>query len=182
MQYRDEPVLSFRPLDAKETKPQNVKRLVRFQIFVAVVTVALLALLLVFYFLVRPVKVRGSAMSPTYREGSIVFVTREWGTPERGEIAAFTSATDNSDEIYVRRVVAVAQDTVEIKGGKLYVNGISPDEPYLSGGSGTLSDLPETTVPDGHVFVIGDNRSALTAPETVDLRSILGVVRFRLGR
>ena len=88
MQYRDEPVLSFRPIDAKETKPQNVRRLVRFQILVAIVTVALLALLLVLYFLIRPVKVQGDAMSPTYRAGSVVFVTREWGTPERGEIAA----------------------------------------------------------------------------------------------
>ena len=182
MQYRDEPVLSFRPIDAKETKPQNVRRLVRLQVLVATVTVALLALLLILYFLVRPVKVRGDAMSPTYREGSVVFVTREWGTPEKGEIAAFTSPTDNSDEIYVRRVVAVEHDTVEIKGGKLYVNGISPDEPYLSGSSGTLPDYPETVVPAGCVFVLGDNRSASSDAGTVDLRSILGVVRFSFGR
>ena len=182
MQYRDEPVLSFRPIDAKESKPQNVRRLVRLQIFVAVITIALLLMLGTLYFLIRPVKIRTSAMSPTYPKGSVVFVTREWGTPERGEIAAFTSATDKSSEIYVRRVVAVARDTVEIKGGKLYVNGIVPDEPYLSGAAGTLSDLPETTVPDGYVFVIGDNRSASSDAGTVDLRSILGVVRFQFGR
>ena len=181
MEYRDEPVLSFRPIDAKESKPQNVRRLVRLQIFVAVVTVALLVMLATLYFLIRPVKIRSSAMTPTYPKGSVVFVTREWGTPERGEIAAFTSATDNSDEVYVRRVVALPGDTVSIKNGTLYLNGVAQDEPYAKTGDGA-ADLAETTVPEGCVFVLGDDRSNNTAVGIIDQRSILGVVRFPVKR
>lgn len=180
MEYRDEPVLSFRPIDAKESKPQNVRRLVRLQIFVAVITIALLLMLGTFYFLIRPVKIRTSAMSPTYSKGSVVFVTREWGTPERGEIAAFTDPDGASDEIYVRRVVAQEGDTVEIKDGTLYVNGLAQDEPYLNSSAG--ADMPETTVPAGCAFVLSDDRANDIAVGAVDLRSVLGVVRFSLGR
>ena len=179
MQYRDEPVLSFRPIDAKESKPQNVRRLVRLQIFVAIVTVALLVMLAIMLFVVRPVRVKSGAMDPTYPKGSIVFVTREWGTPERGEVAAFT---DRTGEIYVRRVIAHEGETVEINGGTLYVNGLALDEPYLKSGAAEIPDLPETTVPVGCVFVLADDRANATATGTVDLRSLLGVVRFRLGR
>ncbi len=180
MQYRDEPVLSFRPIDAKESKPQNVRRLVRLQIFVAVVTIALLLMLGTLWFLIRPVRIRTSAMSPTYPAGRIVFVTRDWGTPERGEIAAFTVRDGTSNEICVRRVVAFEGETVEIKNGTLYVNGLAQDEPYLK--SSTGADLSETTVPPGCVFVLPDDRTNETAVGAVDLRSVLGVVRFSLGR
>ena len=183
MQYRDEPVLSFRPIDAKESKPQNVRRLVRLQIFVAVVLIALLAMLLTLFFLIRPVRIRSAEMEPTYPKGAVVFVTREWGTPERGEIAAFTSPSDGKGEIFVRRVVAVGGDLVEIRSGTLYVNGIAADEPYAVG---EHPDLNETTVPEGFVFVLGDNRSRSNGDADgeglVDLRSVLGVVRFSIGR
>ena len=119
-------------------------------------------------------------MTPIYPKGSVVFVTREWGTPERGEIAAFTDPDGASDEIYVRRVVAQEGDTVEIKDGTLYVNGLAQDEPYLN--SAVSADMPETTVPAGCVFVLSDDRANDTAVGVVDLRSVLGVVRFSLGR
>ena len=183
MSYRDEPVLSFRPIDAKESKPQNVRRLVRLQILIAVVLIALLAMLLILYLLIRPVRIKSAAMEPTYPKGSVVFVTREWGTPERGEVAAFTSPTDGGGEIYVRRVVAIGGDLVEIKNGALYVNGIAADEPYAVG---AFPDTGETTVPEGFVFVLGDNRSRSNGDADgtglVDLRSVLGVVRFAFGR
>ena len=186
MQYRDEPVLSFRPIDAKESKPQNVRRLVRLQILIAVVLIALLAMLVTLCFLIRPVRIKSAAMEPTYPNGSVVFVTREWGTPERGEVAAFTSPSEGTGEIYVRRVVAVGGDFVEIKNGTLFVNGIAADEPYTTVGG--YPDADETTVPDGYVFVLGDNRGQSDDSRDpdglglVDLRSVLGVVRFSLRR
>ena len=176
MQYRDEPVLSFRPIDAKESKPQNVRRLVRMQIFVAIVTIALLVMLATLYFLIRPVRVKTGAMASTYPAGSVVFVTREWGTPEHGEVAAFT---DHTGEIYVRRVVALEGETVSIANGKLYVNGLAKDEPYVKSGA---ANMQEITVPQGCVFVLGDDRSDASDGQAVDLRSILGVVRFSFGR
>lgn len=189
MEYRDEPVLSFRPIDAKESKPQNVRRLIRLHALLRIVAIACFAMILILFFLIRPVRVKSDAMSPAYPAGSVVFVTPEWGDPERGEIAAFTSRTDGSGEIYVRRVIAIERDTVEIRNGVLYVNEIAPDEPYLEiDPLGDYPDLPKTTVPEGCVFVLGDNRchsEDSRNPDVigmVDVRSILGVVRFAIGR
>ena len=182
MQYRDEPVLSFRPIDAKESKPQNVRRLIRLQTLISILTVSLLLMLGLLCFLIRPVRVRSVAMSPTYGAGSVVFVTREWGSPERGEIAAFTTPDGGGSEIYVRRVVAVEGNDVEIKGGRLYVNGLAESG---SESDGERPDLPKTTVPAGYVFVLADNPGydpSDSGTGLVDLRSILGVVRFAYRR
>ena len=183
MEYRDAPVLSFRPIDAKESKPQSVRRLSRLHAFIRLVAVALAVMLLLFCFVIRPVRVKSEAMSPTYPVRSVVFVTPEWGDPERGEVAAFTDRDAGTGEIYVRRMVAVGGDSVEIKNGVLYVNGIAPEEPYLKAAStGRAPDTDATTVPAGYVFVLGDNRNDQTAVGTIDVRSIVGVARFSIGR
>lgn len=182
MEYRDAPVLSFRPIDAKEPKTKNVRRLVRLHALIRVAAVALVLMLALLSFVIRPVRVKSDAMAPNYPARCVVFVTPELGDPERGEVAAFTSPENGSGEIYVRRVVAVAGDSVEIRGGVLFVNGISPEEPYLSASAGACPDVELTTVPKGCVFVLGDNRADANVTGQIDVRSILGVVRFALGR
>ncbi|MBP5609771.1 MAG: signal peptidase I [Clostridia bacterium] len=182
MEYKDAPVLSFRPIDAKETKPKNVARLVRLHALIRLIVLALLVMLIALTFLIRPVRVKSGAMETAYPAGCVVFVTPEWGTPERGEVAAFTDPADGTGEIFVRRVVAVGLDTVEIRNGILLVNGIAAEEPYLSDGAKTDADMPETTVPEGCVFVLGDDRTANEEIGAIDLRQILGVVRFSFGR
>lgn len=185
MEYRDAPVLSFRPIDAKESKPQNVRRLVRLHALICVVTAALVVMLALLCFVIRPVRIKSGAMSPNYPARCVVFATPDWGGPERGEVAAFINTASDGGEIRVRRVVAVAGDSVEIRGGVLYVNGISREEPYLPDGQRFASpDVEKTTVPAGCVFVIGDNRTdpGGTDAGVIDVRSVLGVVRFALGR
>ena len=183
MEYRDAPVLSFRPIDAKESKPKNARRLARFYSLIRLLTLALAVMLGVLSFVIRPVRVRSDAMSPTYPARSVVFVTPDWGDPERGEVAAFSDRDDGIGEIYVRRIVAVGGDSVEIKNGVLYVNGIAPEEPYLSAErKNDYPDLDQTAVPDGCVFVLGDDRNDQNAVGLIDVRSILGVVRFSVGR
>lgn len=183
MEYQDAPVLSFRPIDAKEPKTKNVRRLARLHSLIRLLTLALTVMLAVLCFAIRPVRVRSNAMSPTYPARSVVFVTPEWGYPERGEVAAFNSRDDGIGEIFVRRVVAVGGDSVEIKNGTLYVNGIAPEEPYLSADrEKNYPDVAPTTVPYGNVFVLGDNRNDQNAVGLIDVRSIVGVVRFSIGR
>ncbi|MBP5428340.1 MAG: signal peptidase I [Clostridia bacterium] len=182
MEYRDAPVLSFRPIDAKEPKTKNVRRLVRVHALICVAAVALVLMLALLFFAIRPVRVKSEAMAPNYPARCVVFVTPEWGDPERGEVVAFTSPANGSGEIYVRRVVAVAGDSVEVRGGVLYVNGISPEEPYLSASGGVCPDVEPTNVPEGCVFVLGDNRTVSDDTGLVDLRTTVGVVRFALGR
>jgi len=114
------------------------------------------------YFLIRPVRIRNDAMSPTYPEGCVVFVTREWGIPERGEVVAIASQTGGKGTISIRRVVAIEGDSFP------------------------LSDSETVTVPEGYVLVQSDNREAATDVQNaveglVDVRLILGAVRFALG-
>ena len=95
--------------------------------------------------------------------------------PERGIWGAFThwlgqglgfSAPDNPD--YIKRVIGEPGDVVSAKGGHVYVNGLKISEPYLTERTGRF---PKTTVPDGKLFVMGDNRS-----NSLDSRYGLGFV------
>ena len=81
--------------------------------------------------------------------------------PEPGEIVAFRSPV-SPDEIYLKRVIAVAGDIVEIHSGILYVNGVRMPEEYAhvraSRRSSWQENIPPQRVPTGSLFVMGDNR------------------------
>ena len=82
-------------------------------------------------------------------------------TPKAGEIVAFRSPPDPS-EIYLKRVIAVAGDVVELHGGLLYVNGLRVPEGYARVRSSRRwtwqENIPALRVPAGSLFVLGDNR------------------------
>lgn len=101
--------------------------------------------------------VKGVSMNPTLQNKQLVFYLRQVSEYKRGDIV---SVRMPSGAYYVKRVVAVAGDEVDIRDGKFYLNGIEQDEPYIQGkteGEGTLIKYPYT-VEDGRVFVLGDNR------------------------
>jgi len=87
--------------------------------------------------------------------------------PLRGDVIIFTPSegvvkkayfNPFSDNVFIKRIVATAGDTVEVSGGKLIVNGVVRDEPYIKDGSIKSYSLDKVTVPKGYVFVMGDNR------------------------
>ena len=83
----------------------------------------------------------------------LVYYTRQ---PKRGEIIVFKYPSDTRRD-FIKRVIAVGGDTIEIRDGKTYVNGQALDESYIREPFHT--NLPKTTVPAGHIFVMGDNRN-----------------------
>ncbi|HEX2049554.1 MAG TPA: signal peptidase I [Actinomycetota bacterium] len=126
------------------------------------------------------------SMEPTLDAGDRVLVEKlgyRFGAPERGDVVVFerdvgdgardasswTRLTDSFRELfgfptsgaqdYIKRVVAVAGETVEAHDGALYVDGERADEPYLPPETPTATFNP-IVVPANHVFVLGDNRSS----------------------
>ena len=87
-----------------------------------------------------------------------------WSQPERGDIVVFkrtddpTSAADESEQNFVKRIIGVEGDIVELEGQRVLVNGELLYEPYAEWGSYS-QDVPLTfLVPEGSLFVLGDNR------------------------
>ena len=99
---------------------------------------------------------------------------------ERGDIVVLRDPQDKS-EVLVKRIVGIAGDTVESRGGALFVNGHYASEPYTAEPMEYHFDPYE--VPEGHVFVLGDNRnfsvdSHSWGPAAVPLENVLGSARF----
>jgi signal peptidase I len=127
---------------------------------VLIVGTAFVLALLIQQFVVKPFYIPSVSMEDTLEEGDRVLVNRfiyRFSEIHRGDVVVFDPPVQ-SDEPYIKRVVAVAGDTVEVKDGKLWVNGEPQDEPYLKEPeiSGTF---PETTIPEGDFWAMGDNRN-----------------------
>jgi signal peptidase I len=122
----------------------------------------LIAVVLAFfirYFIVELYMVEGPSMRPTLVNGERLVVNKflyRFKTPERGEIIVFRYPRDPSRD-FIKRVIGVPGDTVEIKEGRVFVNGQLQNETYIL--EKTRGSYPLATVPAGHVFVMGDNRN-----------------------
>ena len=100
------------------------------------------------------------SMIPTLEIGDRVLVNKfiyRFTEPERGDIVVFRSV-DNPDEDLIKRVVGVPGDEIAVRRGRLILNGEPQKEPYTNKNFPDRSFYARTTVPEGHVFVMGDNR------------------------
>ena len=125
---------------------------------VTVTLVAIIVLLRVFALDWHPVA--SDSMAPTVDSGDIVVVDKlPWRSDHvtRGELVTFASPVDRKP--LVKRVVAVAGDTVAIDDAVLVVNGHRVSEPYVDYGRIDGTYFGPVTVPPDHLFVLGDNRS-----------------------
>ncbi|MDX3240973.1 MULTISPECIES: signal peptidase I [unclassified Streptomyces] len=109
----------------------------------------------------RPYTVPTSSMSPTIAAGDRVLAERvDGGEVRRGDVVVFSDKTWVTNALVVKRVVAVGGDTVSCcTDGKLTVNGKQIEEPYLPPGSlAEIKNFPTVKVPDGRLFLLGDER------------------------
>lgn len=116
-------------------------------------------------------KIDGPSMEPTLVQDDRVLVTRGYEIPAVGDIVSFATVDRSGQEVdLIKRVVALPGDTVEIVGDSVYVNGdLSTAAPHAQVGDQTYR-LGPMTVPEGAVYLLGDNR-----PVSLDSR-ILGFV------
>ncbi|TMV45140.1 signal peptidase I [Paenibacillus mesophilus] len=153
------------------------------------IAVALVIVILLNMFVFNLSTVKGHSMEPTLREKEWLFVNKLTfliGHPDRGDVVILKDPDMQSvDRQYlVKRVVATPGDKVEIRGGKLYVNGEAVSEPYTDikiedGDRGPI------VVEEGRYFVMGDNRHQLASKDsrtfgTVPEKAIQGRAEFIL--
>ncbi|MBA3471583.1 MAG: signal peptidase I [Herpetosiphonaceae bacterium] len=176
---------------AEAAAPQRKGRAVVKEIVETVVFVLLVFFIV--HGLVQNFNIVGASMAPTMHDDQYILVNKAvythfdlnaplrllpgrgalpskvvypFQSPQRGDVVVFLapdSADDEPDKDYIKRVIAVAGETVAVRNGKVYVNDVLLDETsYLSETVPTTCDgfqsVCNTTVPPGHIFVMGDNR------------------------
>lgn len=123
-------------------------------------TVLTLLMSAVIQLVVQSREVEGASMEPNFHTGERVLVNRlayrGFREPQRGDVIVFHAWHSAGEEDYIKRVVGLPGDVVEIRDGTVFLNGSPFDEPYLD--QTTQSALGPTVVPEGAYFVLGDNR------------------------
>ncbi|CAN5165683.1 signal peptidase I [soil metagenome] len=125
------------------------------------------SILMVFYaFIIQPNQVSGSSMYPTFKDKDYLLsylLDVRFNKYVRGDVVVFHSPVE-LDKLYIKRVIAIAGDRLMVQDGSVFLNGQKLDESvYLKPdiqtyGGTSLPDGVEKIVPDGYIFVMGDNR------------------------
>ena len=143
---------------------------------------AMLIVLIITTF-IKPTIVHGTSMNPTLQNGDYLLVSKQAYTfdePERGEIVIFPVGDDK--KLYIKRVIGLPGDVITINNGLVYVNGSMDNQEYTLDGytSGSIDSL---VVPEGELFVLGDNRlNSIDSREigTQKIDDVKGVAFVRL--
>jgi signal peptidase I len=157
----------------------NVKTKSAVREYAEAILMALLLALFIRTFIVQAFKIPSGSMIPTLQIGDHILVNKlaygvrmpfleryliEYNQPKRGDVVVFIFPEDNTKD-FIKRVIGVAGDTVEVRDKKVYINGkqiddahahFEGDDPQTAGMTGR--DYGPKTVPENHIFVMGDNR------------------------
>lgn len=143
---------------------------------------ALMLIVFVFLFVVRVIDVSGSSMNPNLWNGDKMLVSGLFYKPQAGDVVIFKKPSYSTEKALVKRVIATEGQTVNIdfEQGIVYIDGKPIEEDYIAELTRTKEDfIGPKTVPEGCVFVMGDNRNASTDSRDsrigmVDTRYIVG--------
>jgi len=132
---------------------------------VKVVAIVFLSAIIIRTFVFQPFVVEGSSMERTFHNGEYLFIEKvsyKVKTPKRGDVVVFRYPRDIRYN-YIKRIVGLPGETVQIKQGNVYINGNQLSEEYIPATQATLVDNNpdlnyEVTLEDDQFFVLGDNR------------------------
>lgn len=125
---------------------------------------SVLIALIVILFLYQPVRVEGTSMMPSLIDQERIFINKfsyRFGISEvnRGDTVVFWFPGDTSKS-YIKRIIGIPGDTVEINRGRVLVNHEELAEPYVPEEYRDRVSVDSMTVPEGEYFVLGDHRSS----------------------
>jgi signal peptidase I len=145
-------------------------------------------------FLAQPFQVQQHSMERTLAQGDYVLVDRLshlWSPYSRGQVVVFQPPESAADRTapFIKRVIGVGGDTVEVRDGQVFVNGVALDEPYVfRNDAGVVEptvagDQTRWVVPPGELFVMGDHRQASADSRvfgSIPVTSVIGrgVIRY----
>jgi signal peptidase I len=106
----------------------------------------------------QPVVVEGNAMMPAFHNGDKVLTDKNVSELKRGDVITFLYPKDRT-KWYIKRIIGLPGETVEIRQGKVYINGQVLDEPYVDETfNQTKANFPPQKIAEYNYFVMGDNR------------------------
>lgn len=141
------------------------KAIAAFFDFLQGIVVVMAILVMIYLFVMSPQEINGASMEPNFHNGEYILtnkVTYKLKNPQRGDVVIFKSPK-NKDIDYIKRIIGLPGDTVELRNNAFFVNEQLVEEPYipegtfLYGGS-YLQENDLIIVPEGMYFVVGDNR------------------------
>ena len=143
---------------------------------------ALVICMAIFIFIIRVIDVSGSSMFPTLHDGDKMLVSNLFYTPHAGDLVVFKTDRYDPERALVKRVIATEgqEISIDFDRGIVYIDGLPVEEDYIAELTKTKLDfIGPQTVPEGCMFVMGDNRNASTDSRKkeigmVDQRMLLG--------
>ena len=148
---------------------------------------AAIIILLMYTFCVKSVAVDGTSMLPTLNHGDRLVITAFCIEPEQGDIIVSTQPNDFGNAV-IKRVIATENQIVDIdfSKGDVFVDGVKLDEPYINNATINSQGVKfPLTVPENHIFVMGDNRQGSTDSRSemigfIREEYIFGVAKYKL--
>ena len=160
-------------IEKKHTIKDSLKELMPY-VFV------ILSVVLIRTYLFTPIKVNGTSMDDTLHDGDTMILNKI--TLSLNELERFKIVVIEVGDTYlIKRIIGMPGETIEYKDGKLYINDKEMEDPYYEDNN-TL-DFDKVTIPKGHYFVMGDNRSISSDSRiigTISKKNILGTTNLVL--
>src|ERR1700689_3483319 len=125
-----------------------------------VVALGLAMVIIVFFY--QPVKVEGTSMAPLLSDQERIFINKfvyRFEPIARGDVVVFWYPLDKSKS-FIKRVIGLPGEIIELRGGRLYVNGKESKEIYIPSSYLDGSSYGPITIPEGNYFVMGDHRDS----------------------